>query len=206
MLVSLPELWVNLSMQPSASLSILRLDVSGQPVAWISWQEAVCLYVRQRVAWELGETAFQIRGGSSRLSGRRSGVVINSIIAVRGSASGRRLWHQAPRLNNHELFRRDGYLCMYCGKQCTERELTRDHVIPRALGGQDQWNNVVAACRRCNLLKGGRTPEQAGLSLLAVPFVPNPAEYLALKNRRILADQMEFLKKQFHHSRLLDLC
>ncbi len=193
------------TMQPPGSLSILRLDVAGRPMAWIPWQEAACLYVKDQVAWELGETAFQIRGGHSRSTGKRSTLVINSIIAVRGVAAGRHAVRLTPRLSNRELFRRDGYLCMYCGQAHNETDLTRDHVIPRALGGKDQWNNVVAACRRCNMLKGGRTPEQAGLTLLAVPFVPNLAEYLALKNRRILADQMEFLKKQFHHRRLLNI-
>ncbi|MEJ2452290.1 MAG: HNH endonuclease, partial [Gammaproteobacteria bacterium] len=64
-------------------------------------------------------------------------------------------------------------------------------------GGRDNWANVVAACRRCNAHKGGRTPEEAAMPLLAVPYVPNLAEYLFLRNRRILADQMEFLKTQF---------
>ena len=64
-------------------------------------------------------------------------------------------------------------------------------------GGRDRWSNVVTACRSCNTRKGNRTPEEARMPLLAVPYVPNWAEYLALSNRKILADQMEFLKSQF---------
>ena len=60
-------------------------------------------------------------------------------------------------------------------------------------GGGDAWNNVVTACRRCNNHKGGHTPEQAGMQLIAVPFTPTYAEYIYLKGRRVLADQMEFL-------------
>jgi hypothetical protein len=56
---------------------------------------------------------------------------------------------------------------------------------------------VVTACRLCNTRKGNRTPEQAKMQILAVPYVPNWAEFLALSNRRILMDQMEFLKSQF---------
>lgn len=56
---------------------------------------------------------------------------------------------------------------------------------------------MVTACVRCNNFKSGRTPEQAGMRLIAVPFVPTRAEYIYLQGRRILADQMEFLKSHF---------
>ena len=56
---------------------------------------------------------------------------------------------------------------------------------------------MVSACKRCNNLKGNRTPEQAGLQLLAVPFAPTHAEYVYLQGRRILADQMDFLRAHF---------
>jgi len=102
------------------------------------------------------------------------------------------------------LFLRDGNLCMYCGDEFPDGHLTRDHVIPLSRGGDDRWSNVVAACKHCNTRKGSRTPEEAGVGLLAVPYVPNWAEFLALSNRRILADQMQFLKTQFNsHKRLL---
>ena len=83
---------------------------------------------------------------------------------------------------------------MYCGRQFKETMLTRDHVLPFSQGGTDRWSNVVTACRHCNTHKGNRLPEEAGMSLLAIPYVPNWAEYLALSNRKILADQMEFFK------------
>ncbi|MEJ2399695.1 MAG: HNH endonuclease, partial [Gammaproteobacteria bacterium] len=102
-----------------------------------------------------------------------------------------------PPLTNRELFRRDRHMCLYCGRSHSDDELTRDHVKPLSRGGRDHWSNVVAACRRCNAHKGGRTPEEARMPLLAIPYIPNLAEYLFLRNRRILADQMEFLKSQF---------
>jgi 5-methylcytosine-specific restriction endonuclease McrA len=80
-----------------------------------------------------------------------------------------------------------------------ESQLTRDHIIPRCQGGSDSWTNVVTACRSCNQKKDGRTPEEAGITLIAVPYIPNYAEWLVLKNRRILEDQMEFLKTRFRH-------
>lgn len=189
----------------SAIPSILRLDVTGFPVGWMPWEEAVCLYVKDQVAWEIGERQFVIHGGTSRTSGVRSSVTINSIIAIHGNRHGGKQPYVVPHLTNRELFRRDRQMCMYCGATFPDGELTRDHIIPRSQGGKDRWTNVVACCRRCNTKKGGRTPEEANVPLLAVPFVPNQPEYLALKNRRILADQMEFLKKQFRHDQLMDL-
>ena len=80
----------------------------------------------------------------------------------------------------------------------TDRELSCDHIVPTSRGGRNTWVNVVAACKRCNHFKQNRTPEEAGMELLALPFEPNPAEYLALMNsKRIRADQMDFLKAQF---------
>lgn len=185
--------------------SILRLDVTGQPVAWMDWQETVCLYVKNLIAWEVGNSVFSIMGGRSRLTGERSCIEINSIVAARGLSRWDRRHSAVPSLSNRELFQRDRHMCMYCGETYLESQLTRDHIVPRSQGGRDQWTNVVTACRRCNTNKGCRTPEEAQLALLAVPFAPNRAEYLALKNRRILADQMDFLKKQFSNKRLMDL-
>ena len=176
---------------------ILRLDVSGRPQRWIPWQDAVVLDSREMIAWTAGERTFTFYGGINRISGCRSRVSVNSIIAVKGysrDADGERL---VPPLSNRELFLRDDHLCMYCGRELPSHQLTRDHLVPLSRGGADCWSNVVAACRGCNHAKGSRTPEEAGMSLLAVPYVPNRAEYLFLSNRRILADQMVFLGKRF---------
>jgi len=176
---------------------ILRLDVTGQPVKWIPWQEAVCIYSKKMVAWTAGDHSFPLHGGVSRLTGQQSIVEINSIIAVKGKYK-RYNKKSIPPLTNRELFSRDHRLCLYCGSEFRESELTRDHVVPISRGGLNLWSNVVTACKRCNAHKGGRTPEQAHMPLLAVPYIPNIAEYLVLRNRRILADQMDFLKNQFN--------
>ena len=176
---------------------ILRLDISGAPVRWIPWQDAVCLYTRKLVGWTAGEHAFTFLGGTSRHTGERSSITVHSIIAVKHSKRGRQIQRTIPPLSNRELFRRDDNLCMYCGRELPDFSLTRDHIVPLSRGGKDVWSNVVTACKSCNTRKGGRTPEQASMPLLAVPYAPNWAEFLALSNRRILADQMAFLKSQF---------
>ena len=176
---------------------ILRLDISGTPVTWIPWQDAVTLYCRDMVGWTAGAETFTFHGGISRYSGLRSSIVINSIIAIKRSRNHRHIYRSAPPLTNRELFQRDARICMYCGNRHRDGALTRDHIVPISRGGRDRWSNVVTACRPCNTRKGNRTPEEAKMSLLAVPYAPNWAEYLALSNRKILADQMEFLKTRF---------
>ena len=151
------------------------------------------LYCRERVAWEAGVTRIVVRGGRSRATGARTEQFLSSIVAVQGFTS-RRNARLVPPLTNASLFRRDRRLCLYCGERFPLSRLTRDHVLPRTLGGRDRWENVATACLSCNRRKGARTPEQAGMRLLAVPYAPNIAEWLMLSNRRILADQMRFLE------------
>lgn len=172
---------------------ILSLDLGGRPVDWIPWQSAVCLYVRDQVAWTAGESVFTIRGGVNEQTKRRSEVFVNSIIAVRGAIP-RSHEGVVPTLSNRELFRRDCQTCLYCGEQLPTSELTRDHVVPLAEGGGDAWENVVTACKPCNQRKGCNTPEAAAMPLLALPYAPSRIEYLILANRRILVDQMAFLR------------
>ena len=182
---------------------ILRLDVAGTPITWIPWQDAICLYSRDMVAWATGDQSFTFRGGICRRTGQRSIVNVSSIIAIKRSSYHKYTKRSVPPLTNRELFLRDAHLCMYCGHEFPETGLTRDHVTPMSFGGRDRWPNVVTACRVCNTRKGNRNPEQAHMPLLAIPYIPNWAEYLALSNRRILADQMDFLKSQFSGKHLL---
>ncbi len=74
------------------------------------------------------------------------------------------------KLTRKEVFRRDSFTCQYCGKHTND--LTIDHVIPRHLGGQQIWTNVVAACSTCNHKKGGRTLAEAKMTLLHQPKEP----------------------------------
>lgn len=179
---------------------ILRLNKAGVPLQWLNREEAATLIVKDLVLWSLGDSAIVIRGGINR-HGERSRLSIPTIIATFGDVHYND--HHVPSVCNRLLFRRDRNICMYCGEQFSVEKLTRDHIQPRSRGGQESWTNLVAACRRCNQRKGNRTPEEANMPLLAVPFKPNKMEYLALANRNILADQMSFLSSGFSkHMRL----
>jgi 5-methylcytosine-specific restriction endonuclease McrA len=76
------------------------------------------------------------------------------------------------RLTRRNLMFRDQHQCQYCGKRPPLRELNIDHVLPRSRGGDDTWENLVTACRTCNLRKGWRTPEEANMRLARRPFRP----------------------------------
>lgn len=193
------------------SQQVLRTDVAGMPLEWIDYREAVRLYHSEQVAYACGTYLYTVFGGFSAADGHRSCIEVSSIIATFGTSKGLAFMHDqyVPPLNNRTLFKRDANLCLYCAVRFQTRDLTRDHITPLSQGGQDVWNNVATACRRCNNHKGGQTPEQAAMQLIAVPFTPTYAEYIYLKGRRVLADQMQYLLAHIPrssplHARLTD--
>jgi len=181
---------------------VLRTDLSGMPLDWVDFRSAARLYSLGQVAYGCGDRLFLLHGGINAATKRRSTLEINSIIATHGIhyALNKLQDDYVPPLSNRTLFQRDGYICLYCGGCFSARQLSRDHVRPISQGGEDQWNNLVTACVRCNNHKAGRTPEAAGMELLAVPFTPNHAEYIFLMGRNVLADQMAFLRAHFPRS------
>lgn len=83
------------------------------------------------------------------------------------------------RLSRHAVLARDDYTCQYCGIK-TRQEMTIDHILPRWAGGPHTWDNLVACCRRCNLRKGDKTPQQANMKLARKPKRPHFIPYLSL--------------------------
>lgn len=184
---------------------VLQLDIAGNPRNWITYEKSAYYYTKNLVAWVGAPVEFTLTGGMSRMTGERSTLTMNTIVAVRGDINEKQLRYinRVP-LTNRALFRRDKNTCAYCGDTFGSMELSRDHIHPTSKGGPNVWMNVVTACHECNKRKDARTPEEANMQLLYVPYVPNRAEYLILQNRRILADQMDFLIKRVpRESRLL---
>lgn len=151
------------------------------------------MIVKDLVVWSLGSTVMEIRGGFNR-RGLQTVLKLPSIVACDGKVHPDNF---DPPLENKFLFRRDKNICLYCGGEFAHHELSRDHVKPLSKGGKDVWTNVVTSCRRCNNRKADRDPEESGMELLAIPFVPNKYEFLYLSNHNVLADQMEFLRAKF---------
>lgn len=173
-------------------MKVLKLSAQGLPQSWISLEQAVTYYAADAVRWELGVQVAVFRGGHNARTGLQSVIHVNSIIGTRGVPN-INPFQRKPGLTNSKLFARDRNTCAYCGNQFREQDLTREHIIPLSQNGVDNWMNVVTACRACNHRKSNRTPEQAHMALLYAPYVPSLWEDFILRNRRILADQMEFL-------------
>ena len=95
------------------------------------------------------------------------------------------------KLSKKEVFLRDKFTCQYCGKKVPD--LTLDHVVPRRQHGSHTWENVVAACNRCNLRKAGRTRAEANMLLKTVPRAPDPNPYLILQNRTLLDEWLPYV-------------
>jgi 5-methylcytosine-specific restriction endonuclease McrA len=83
------------------------------------------------------------------------------------------------RFSRFNIYSRDQNRCQYCGRQFPRVELNLDHVVPRSRGGTSTWENVVCSCHRCNRLKGGRTPTEAGMRLVRHPRRPQWTPFMA---------------------------
>jgi hypothetical protein len=172
---------------------ILALDIAGAPHRWINTRIAAHYYATDMIAWATGTTEFVLHGGVQRSTGLQSMIRTNSIIAIKGRQFIVRHFNHVPTLTKEMPVARDRYICAYCAQRFRFDQLDMEHIVPSSKGGEDSWMNLVTACKACNNRKADRTPEAAGMKLHYVPYVPNRYEAFILSNRKILADQMEFL-------------
>lgn len=112
------------------------------------------------------------------------------------------------QVTNTFLFARDDYTCQYCGRHKSELKgrqfLTRDHILPVSRGGRNTWDNVVTSCSPCNNRKGGRLPEEAGLSLTREPREPNYV-HLVWVVRRVTDTQAKYIRMFYGESALTEV-
>lgn len=140
----------------------LILNADYQPLSYFplslwSWQDAVKAVFLDRVnVVDCYEQT--VRSASFEME-------IPSVVALKDYVAQNR----SPAFTRFNLFLRDGFECVYCQ---SADELTFDHLIPRRLGGKTTWKNIVAACSKCNLRKGGRMPKEAGMIPQIKPFQP----------------------------------
>lgn len=143
-------------------MSVLVLNASFEPLSVVSTRRAVVLILKRRADLVEGDEA-QLR--SEHLSVQRP-VVIRLLHYVRVPYRA-----HAP-LSRRGVLARDRWTCQYCGARPGKGVMTVDHVVPRVQGGGRSWDNLVAACQRCNHRKGGRRPDQARMTLRRRPRVP----------------------------------
>jgi len=150
---------------------ILNADyqpLSYYPLSLWSWQDAVKAVFLDRVSI--------VDQYSQEVHSANFSMPLPSVVALKDFVPQTR----SPAFTRFNLFLRDGFQCVYCG---SGHELTFDHVQPRRLGGKTSWANIVAACTKCNLKKGGRTPRQAGMVLSRAPAQPSIYELQAQGRR-----------------------
>lgn len=172
---------------------VLIVDKQGTPRDWADEQTGACYYARGKVLWEIGSPIKTFTGGKNE-HGETSIITVSSIIGVSGPIFGNEFYtRETIYADRAILYARDMHLCAYCGEEFRDSQLTIDHVLPRSKGGKNTWVNTVSACKPCNVEKADRTPEQARMPLLYVPYAPSVFDKMLLKNRKILSDQMDFL-------------
>ncbi len=142
----------------------------------IPWQEAITL-------WYLGKVDV-LEEYDDFIASPSISVPMPAVVRLRRQVAGVRRGVKFSRAN---VFSRDGYQCQYCGSKKPRGELSFDHVLPRTVGGRTGWENIVTACRPCNLKKRNRTPDQAGMRLLRPPTRPVslPIEPMSFGGREI---------------------
>ena len=104
-----------------------------------------------------------------------------------------KLPRQEVKFNRRNIYARDSNRCQYCGKKFPTTELSLDHVLPRSQGGKANWENIVCCCVKCNVKKGGRTPDQARMHLITKPIKPKRSPVINIR----LADAKYSSWKQF---------
>ncbi len=155
--IPLPET-VNSGAFPCLILNADHQPLSYFPLSLWSWQDAIKAVFLDRVN-VINQYEKTVRSVSYEMQ-------LPSVVSLKDYVPQNR----SPAFTRFNLFLRDGFECVYC---TSPDDLTFDHVIPRRLGGRTTWENIVAACSKCNLKKGGRLPLDARMHPRIKPFVPN---------------------------------
>ncbi|MGF1467067.1 MAG: HNH endonuclease [Sandaracinaceae bacterium] len=154
-------------------METLILTHSYLPHRVVGWQKAISMSYTGKV--EVLETYDEVIRSVSLAVPMPA--VVRLVRAVR---------RHEPRLrfSRANVLARDGFACQYCGETLPSRDLTLDHVVPRARGGGTTWENTVTACRPCNGRKGNRTPEEARMTLRRTPTRPQALTFQLRRMRR----------------------
>ena len=156
---------------PALVLNADFRPLSYFPLSIWSWQDAVKAVFLDRVNIV---SEYEEEVSSPTLSMR-----LPSVIALKQYVP----LSRRPAFTRFNVFLRDRFVCQYCGGAPGASELTFDHVIPKSLGGQTVWDNVVAACSECNLIKGNKLPRDCGMVPAVAPI--EPTNYQLQSNGRL---------------------
>ncbi|MFC1596646.1 HNH endonuclease [Planctomycetota bacterium] len=159
-----PTLVLNRNWQPVNVATVARALV----LLWNESARVVDPADYQVYTWE-DWSGLRPRGGERFIQAVRFRLRVPEVVTL---SQYDRLPSAAVTFSRRNIFKRDRFTCQYCGAQPGSEELTLDHVVPRAQGGESRWENCVLACLTCNKHKADRTPEQAGMRLKHKPVRP----------------------------------
>jgi 5-methylcytosine-specific restriction endonuclease McrA len=145
---------------PALVLNADFRPLSYLPLSLWSWQDTVKAVFLDRVS-VVSEYERVVRSP-------RFAMTLPSVIALKQYVTP----VSRPAFTRFNVFLRDGFCCQYCGDALPAHELTFDHLVPRAKGGQTLWDNVLTACEDCNMEKGSRLPAEAGMHPMRLPWRP----------------------------------
>jgi 5-methylcytosine-specific restriction endonuclease McrA len=153
-------------MEPLERCPALILNADYRPLSYFplslwSWQDAIKAIFRGSVDI-VAEYDRTVRSPGFEMK-------LPSVLALKDFVPNKR----TPAFTRFNVFLRDEWQCQYCGGDFKTHELTFDHVIPRCRGGKTSWDNIVSACRTCNLKKGSKTPKDVGMHLKRLPMEPS---------------------------------
>jgi len=166
-------------------MNVLLLDLTYEPLRIICWEDAMTLLTTGD-AEIVEESGNFVRSAHSEWS---LPSVIRQLSKFKRKGTAR-----FSRLN---IYMRDAWTCQYCNEKKATKDLTFDHVLPRAQGGKTNWTNIVTACRPCNSRKEDRTPEQAKMKLKTVPVEPKylPAQ-MVIRMKNIPEQWMPYIDER----------
>jgi 5-methylcytosine-specific restriction endonuclease McrA len=159
--------------------SALVLNATYEPLSIVPTRRAACLVLADK-ADILADDGSELRAARLRLS---TPTVIRLRYVVKVP------YRRHAPLSRRAVFVRDDHRCQYCGGHAD----SIDHVVPRSRGGPNTWENVVGACRPCNLSKRDRTPDEAGMRLRATPRAPRELAWVVLAVGRVPEDWLPYL-------------
>lgn len=147
----------------------LVLDISYRPVNVVCWKRAICL--------EFMEKADVLEYYDQTVNSPNGSFYIPAVLRVPHLLQVVKRRRVKRNLSRKNIFQRDNYTCQYCSSR---ENLTVDHILPVARGGEWTWENLVTACSKCNSRKGHRTLEEASMELLKEPKEPKDFDIVAI--------------------------
>lgn len=168
---------------------VLLLNASEEVLRVVDWQKAVILLMTGKAIspyMKIKEYQIQSTSGTYRLP---KVLMLSQYVSIP---------HKENLPTRRNILARDKWTCQYCNRGSKDRtKMTIDHVMPKSRGGDSSWTNLVAACERCNSVKGNKTPKECNMHLKKKPFRPTSIQmHLSRLSGNVLDEWTHWLNKK----------